>query len=138
MRSDGKTRILCEGALFVAMAQVLGFVKLWELPYGGSITFAMLPLFIFSVRWGCRNAFLASFSFGLLQFVFDGGFALSWPSLVGDYILAFGVLGLAGLFQGKRWGILQGRSWAVPHGLRSIMLLALRFGPHICQTSIWA
>ncbi len=129
MRRDGKTRILCEGALFVAMAQVLGFVKLWELPYGGSITFAMLPLFIFSVRWGCRNAFLASFSFGLLQFLFDGGFALTWQSMLGDYILAFGVLGLAGLFQGKRWGIFAG----------TILGCAARFTVHyVVGATIWA
>lgn len=126
---EWKTRMLCEGALFVAMAQVLGFLKLWEFPWGGSVTLSMLPVFIFSVRWGCRNAFLASFAFGLLQFLFDGGFALTWQSMIGDYILAFGVLGLAGLFQGKRWGIFAG----------AVVGSSARFVVHyVVGATIWA
>ena len=128
MTKGWKTRMLCEGALFVAMAQVLGFLKLWEFPWGGSVTLSMLPIFIFSVRWGCRNAFLASFSFGLLQFLFDGGFALTWQSILGDYLVAFGVLGIAGVFQGKKWGIFAG----------TVLGSAARFTVHyIVGATIW-
>ena len=31
-------RALCEGAVMVALAQILGYLKLYELPQGGSIT----------------------------------------------------------------------------------------------------
>lgn len=44
--------MLCEGAIFVALAQVLSMLKLWEMPWGGSITLGMLPIFLFAVRWG--------------------------------------------------------------------------------------
>ncbi len=107
-RSHLRVRALCEGALFVALAQVLGYLKLYELPNGGSVTFAMLPIFIYCVRWGFGPGMLASFVFSCLQFMFDGGFAISWVSIIGDYILAYTALGLAGLFHGKRGGLFIG------------------------------
>ena len=51
---------------------------------------------------------LAGFVFGVLQFMFDGGFAIGWQSIIGDYLLAFTVLGLAGLMKGKKLGVFLG------------------------------
>ena len=51
---------------------------------------------------------LAGFVFGVLQFMFDGGFAIGWQSIVGDYLLAFTVLGLAGVMKGKKLGVFLG------------------------------
>ena len=101
-------RALCEGAVMVALAQILGYLKLYELPQGGSITLSMLPIFFFAVRWGLKDGLLCSFVFGILQLLLDGGFAIGWQSMLGDYILAFGVLGLAGLCAGKKWGVFAG------------------------------
>ena len=39
-------RMLCEGAVMIALALVLGLLKPFELPQGGSISLEMLPLFI--------------------------------------------------------------------------------------------
>lgn len=103
-----KYRALCEGAIFVAMAQILSLIKLWEMPWGGSISLTMLPIFLFAVRWGLRWGLLDAAVLGLLQLIFDGGFAISWQSLLGDYLIAFTVLGLAGLFCGKKGGIFWG------------------------------
>ena len=103
-----RTRMLCEGAILVAMAQILGYLKLWEMPWGGSITLSMLPIFLFAVRWGLGNGLAAAFVFGWCQLLGDGGFALSWQSMLGDYLAAFTVLGLAGLFYGKKGGIFWG------------------------------
>lgn len=102
------TRMLCEGALLVALSQILSYVKLLELPNGGSLTPAMFPILLFAVRWGLKDGLLGGFVFGVLQFMFDGGFALGWQSILGDYLVAYTVLGLAGLFRGKRWGIFAG------------------------------
>ena len=102
------TRMLCEGALLVAVAQILSYVKFLELPNGGSLTPAMFPILFFAVRWGVKDGLMAGFVFGVLQFMFDGGFALGWQSIIGDYLVAFTVLGLAGLFRGKKWGIFAG------------------------------
>lgn len=102
------TRMLTEGALLMAIAQILSFVKFYELPFGGSITLAMLPILLYSVRWGLGSGLLGGFVFGVLQFMFDGGFAIGWQSILGDYLFAFAALGLAGLFHGKKGGIFYG------------------------------
>jgi len=103
-----RIRALCEGAMMVALAQVLSYVKLAEAPNGGSITPAMFPILFFAVRWGLRPGLLTGFCFGLLQLIFDGAYAWGWQSMLLDYLAAFAPLGLAGLFRGKKWGIFAG------------------------------
>ena len=103
-----KIRMLCEGAMMVALAQVLSYIKLMELPNGGSLTPAMFPILLFAVRWGLAPGLMAGFTFGLLQLIFDGAYAWGWQSMLLDYLVAFTPLGLAGLFKGKKWGIFVG------------------------------
>ena len=107
-RSHLRTRALTEGALFVALAFVLSFVKLYQLPNGGSLTPAMFPILFYSLRFGIGRGLTAGFVFGLLQLLFDGAYAWGWQSMILDYLLAFAPLGLAGLFKGKSWGIFPG------------------------------
>ena len=90
------------------LAQILAYLKLYELPQGGSITLAMVPIFFFAVRWGWKKGLGCAFVFGLLQLLLDGGFAIGWQSMLGDYLIAFGVLGLAGIFTGKPYSIFAG------------------------------
>lgn len=103
-----RIRALCEGAIMVALAQALSYLKLYELPNGGSLTPAMFPILFFAVRWGLGKGLLAGFVFGLLQLIFDGAYAWGWQSMLLDYLVAFTPLGLAGLFRGKSWGIFPG------------------------------
>ena len=119
-KSHLRTRMLCEGALMVALAQILGYLKLAEAPNGGSITFAMFPIILFAVRWGLRPGLMAGFLFGLLQLIFDGAYAWGWQSMLLDYLVAFTPLGLAGLFRGKSWGLFAGTldSLTTAQGLR--------------------
>jgi thiamine transporter len=103
-------RMLCEGAIMVALAQVLSYLKVWELPQGGSVTLAMVPIFLFASRWGMKNgaSLIAAFVFSLLQLIFDGAYAYSWQSMLGDYIIAFTALGLAGFFKNMKGGVFIG------------------------------
>lgn len=103
-----RVRMLCEGAILVALAQILGYIKLAQAPNGGSVTLAMFPIILFAVRWGLANGMLAGFAFGLLQMIFDGAYAWGWQSMVLDYLCAFTMLGLAGLGKGRRGGIYWG------------------------------
>ena len=115
-----RIRSLTEGAMLVAAAQVLGFLKLYEFPQGGSVTAAMFPILMDAVRWGVGRGVLAGFLFGSLQLIFDGAYAWGWQSMILDYLLAFAPLGLAGLFRGRSWGIFAG----------TVLGCAGRFGVH--------
>ena len=103
-----KLRALCEGAIMVALATALSYVKFFELPQGGSVCIGMLPIFLYCVRWGLKDGLLASFAYGLLQLIFDGAYAWGWASMLLDYLVAFTMLGFAGLFARKKGGIFIG------------------------------
>lgn len=107
-KSHLQIRALCEGAIMIALAQALSYVKIYELPNGGSLTPAMFPILLYALRWGLGRGLGAGFVFGLLQLIFDGAYAWGWQSMLLDYLVAFTPLGLAGLFRGKAWGIFPG------------------------------
>lgn len=123
------TRMLCEGALLVVLAQILDFFPLWRMPWGGTISLSMAPFFVFACRWGVGPGLMGGFVLGVLQFMSNGGVALGWQSIVGDYLVAFTVLGLAGLFRGGRTSIFLG----------TITGSAARFLVHyVVGATIWA
>lgn len=107
-----KTKVLVEGAIMLALATVLSFIRIIHLPWGGSVTLlSMLPLAIFSIRRGLKAGFAVSFLFSMIQFaqgINDGlfGWGLTPGMLIAcillDYILAFSVLGISGIFRKKR------------------------------------
>ena len=101
-------RALTEGAVMVAAAQVLSMIKLFELPQGGSISLAMLPVFLYCARWGFGPGMLVSFAFGTLHMLLSGAYAWGWQSILGDYIVAYSALGLAGLFHKQEKGFFTG------------------------------
>ncbi|MBQ1281978.1 MAG: energy-coupled thiamine transporter ThiT [Oscillospiraceae bacterium] len=122
-------RALCEGAIMVALAQVLSYLKLFELPQGGSVTVGMFPIFVYCMRWGFGRGMLASFAYALLQLFLDGAYAWGWESILGDYLIAFAVLGVAGLF------------WKHKHAyiLGATVGCAARFAVHyVVGATIWA
>ncbi len=102
------TRCLVEAAICIALAQVLGYIKFWQLPLGGSVTLAMLPILIYAIRWGVGPGLLSGLVFGFLQLALDMSFAAGWQSILGDYLLAFAPLGLAGLFCKAKFGVFYG------------------------------
>ena len=102
-----RVRALTEGAVLVALAQILSFLKLYEFPQGGSITLEMLPIFFYCIRWGFAPGMVASVAFSILQFIFSSH-AWSWQSIFGDYLIAFSALGLCGLFRNVPFGVYIG------------------------------
>lgn len=104
-----KVLTLVEGAVMVALATVLSFIKIINLPWGGSITLlSMLPIVVFSLKRGIGHGLTASFVYSLIQFgqgCTEGlfGWGLTPVALVAcifiDYIFAFTVLGIAGIFR---------------------------------------
>ena len=107
-----KTHTLCECAIMLALAIILSFIQFGHLPWGGSITLAsMLPICLVSIKYGCKWGLGTAFCFSWFQILQGGVFGwgltptMLIASLLLDYILAFTVLGLAGIFRKKQfWG----------------------------------
>ena len=95
------TRALVYGALSVSLSFILSYVKLLEMPMGGSITLcAMLPICLYAAVFGLRQGLLAGLALGILQ-LFQDLYVVHWAQLVLDYFIAFACYGLAGLFPKK-------------------------------------
>lgn len=131
-KSHLRLRALCEGAIFIALAQVLSYLKLFELPQGGSITIEMLPIFLYCARWGFGPGMLASFAYSILQAVLSSTYAWTWQSLIGDYLLAFTVLGFPARARSSRTAFSSARSSAAWRAFSCTMSSARRSGPSTC------
>ena len=85
--------------MFVALATVLSNIKIFELPYGGSVTLAsMVPILWLSLRRGPAVGLFAATLYGVVQLAF-GPYIVHPAQVILDYPLAFGLLGVAGFFQ---------------------------------------
>lgn len=93
------TKVLAEVSVMVALSLVLNFIKVYQLPQGGSITLAsMVPVLLISFRRGPKVGVFSGVVFGMAQMLLDGWF-YSPVGMILDYPLAFGALGLAGIFR---------------------------------------
>ena len=108
-KSHNAVRAMVEGAIFVAIAEILGYLKIWHMPEGGSVSLMMLPIIVYALRWGLGQGLLAGSALGVLDFMLNGGIVIGWQSILGDYLVALTALGLAGLGHKKGFpGILLG------------------------------
>ena len=100
-------RMLTESAIMIAIATVLSMIKI-DLPFGGGVTVvSMLPIVIISHRWGWRRGLVTAFVYSAIQLLLgldNVGYASSFIMAAGivllDYIIAYTVIGLSGLFDG--------------------------------------
>lgn len=102
------TQTLVYGALCIALSFALSYIKLFSMPTGGSITLAsMLPLCVYSNRFGFKNGLLACVVYGVLQFL-QSMYILSIPQVLLEYPIAFGMIAVGGLFRKLPVSILAG------------------------------
>lgn len=129
------TKKITKSALMIALATVLMWVsKLIPAPWlqGGSVTLAsMVPIIAVGIMFGTKWGLGASLAYAVIQMMF--GFYppptrtfISFVLVVLlDYILAFGVLGLSGLF----YRISGKKVFSAP--LSAFIVTALRYVCHI-------
>lgn len=112
-KTAGKVRAMATtqlvfSAVAMALAIVTAEIKFTRLPMGGSITlFSMLFIVLIGYWYGLKAGLMTGFAYGLLQFLADPVF-YSPLQLLTDYPLAFGALGLSGIFYEKKHGLLKG------------------------------
>lgn len=97
----------------IALGTVLSNIKLFSFPWGGSVTLlSMLVICLPGYFFGLGAGLLAGVAYGVLQLLIDP-YVLYPMQLVVDYLLAFGALGLSGLFSRGKNGLIKGYIAAV-------------------------
>lgn len=116
-----KTRRLTESAMLLALAVVLEFVSkmfIPEMPFGGQVTLvSMLPVVLIAYRHGTKWGFVSALAYALIEMAigmktvsaaflpgyFGDGIMIFNAILmcVLDYVLAFTLLGLGGIFRNR-------------------------------------
>ena len=105
-RPSVKQLVFC--AMAIALGTVLSEIKIIDFPWGGSATLlSMLVICLPGYLFGLGAGLMTSIAYGVLQLLFNP-YVLFPMQLVLDYILAFGALGLSGLFAGAKRGLLKG------------------------------
>lgn len=95
-------------AMGIALAIVTSYIKVWEMPMGGSVTLlSMLFICLIGYWFGAGYGILAGAAYGILQFIIDP-YMVSVLQVLFDYPLAFGALGLSGFFHNRRYGLQMG------------------------------
>ena len=95
-------------AMAIALGTVLSNIKLFHFPTGGSITLlSMLVICLPGYFFGVGAGILTGIAYGVLQLLIDP-YVLYPMQLIVDYFLAFGALGLSGLFANSRHGLIKG------------------------------
>ncbi len=106
-----KTLRLVTSSVCLALATVMSMIKVFELPFGGSVTlFSMVPVLVLSYMYGVKWGLVCGGVYGVLQMVLGATTTQAFAGLSGwsvpimallDYIVAFVVLGFAGVFKNK-------------------------------------
>ena len=96
------TRMLASAAMCVALTYVLGQIRLFTMPQGGSITpGSMLPVMLFSMAYGVWPGFLAGALCGMLGLL-QSAYVIHPVQMILDYPLAMAMVGLGAIVRNKR------------------------------------
>lgn len=103
-----QTKQLVFSSVAMALAVVTSFIKFVDLPYGGSATlFSMFFICFIGYLYGTKIGLLTGIAYGFLQLVINP--SVYHPiQLLLDYPVAFGCLGLAGIFSKSKYGLIKG------------------------------
>ena len=142
--NTSRTRLLAESAIMVALATVLSMLKLWESPYGGSVTIlSMAPIIVLSMRRGVKVGLFAGFAHSLIQLLL-GLNNVAWvPTPAGiviciltDYILPFTLLGLGGIFRNVKFTDNEKTNLVIAAALGALLVTVLRYLSHIVSGAV--
>lgn len=127
--------IMMEIAMMVAVAAILDYftiLKFWI--QGGSISLAMVPLFLIAFRRGWKAGVIAGILFGFVNMMIQP-FIVHWFQALLDYPIAFGLVGLAGLFSVSAKQTVLKRSLFIVGGI--FLGGMLRLAAHFTAGVVW-
>lgn len=98
------SRLITHIALAVAMSIILSFIKLFQLPFGGSANLAaMLPIILISLIYGPIIGIFTGFVYSVLNFIIGPAYILHPIQVLFDYTLPFMAIGLSGFFKNNKY-----------------------------------
>ncbi len=101
-------KILTYSAMAITVSLVLSQIKIIQMPQGGSMRpFSMFLLLTIGYLYGLKAGVIVGVVFGLMKLMF-GGWVMHPLQLLLDYPVAYGALGLSGLFVGQKNGLVKG------------------------------
>lgn len=122
------TKSIVYAGICIATSFALSYIRFFSLPQGGSVTFASLvPLMIYSYMFGIRKGLIAGIIYGFLQFIQAPWFIHPIQFLL-DYPIAFGAIGLTGLFNEKN---LFKNKAVLSFALSAIIAVVIRYFSHV-------
>lgn len=129
-RKMSDTRSIVYGAISIALSFALSYARIFKLPQGGSVTFAsLLPLMIYCCMFGTRRGLIVCTIYGVLQALQDPYIIHPMQFLL-DYPLAFGLIGVSGIFMEK--GVFKDKK-VVAFLLGGVVAVVLRYACHVCS-----
>lgn len=141
-----RIHILAECAIMVALATILSMLKIWDSPYGGSVTvLSMAPIILLSMRRGVKVGLIGGFVHSLIQILLGlstiayvptpGGIVIC---ILTDYILPFTLLGLGGSFRNLKISVNPAVNLMIVTALGALLVTVLRYACHIVSgVVIW-
>ena len=116
-KGSEKKKMTAKQLAFCAMAMALAFVtsyiKIFRMPWGGSVTLCSMLFIVLAAYWyGVKTGVFVGLAYGILQFIQEP-YVLSFFQVCCDYILAFAALGAAGIFAKRSGGLVKGYIAAV-------------------------
>jgi thiamine transporter len=88
--------VIADLGVAVALAVVLGMLRPFTMPQGGSVSLEMLPILFIAVRRGMVPGMACGAVYGAVQLLLPGAFMYHPLQVALDYPLAFGAVGVAG------------------------------------------
>lgn len=99
-RFDGKSVALA--GICVSLSFALSYIKIWDLPQGGSVTLvSLLPVALYGYLCGAKKGVFVGLVYGLLQSMQDP-YIIHPAQYLLDYPVAFAAAGLAGVFRNAK------------------------------------
>ncbi|MFR6311909.1 energy-coupled thiamine transporter ThiT [Anaerofustis stercorihominis] len=107
-KKSANTKQLVFCAMIVALGTVASFLKVYEFPFGGTITLcSMLFVCLAGYFYGPSTGIITGCAYGILQLITQP-FIVYPLQVIVDYIFAFSALGLSGLFYKAKNGLFKG------------------------------
>ncbi|WP_347550390.1 energy-coupled thiamine transporter ThiT [Pseudalkalibacillus hwajinpoensis] len=135
MKKDNRLVLLVEIALMAAIGIILDLLSLRLWPNGGSVSLAMVPIFVISFRRGLGPGLIAGLLVGILQPLISAPFYVHPIQFLLDYPIAFMLVGTAGLFSVSATAVKRKRITMIAIGC--LVGSLCRLASHFVSGVVW-